>query len=155
MLTLIRTEKDRKDRDKDWILCNVFIFVNTIGGIRKEKSSIFSLQFLFKCFPPCWIYNKVMYIESGYMYLTVPLSHYCFSHVHKVLVSIVTLDCIDIIRFIYCQMSTMWQLASYCQLNFHHAATQILLSIEFSSCDNSDPGHSTKFVTLPSFYITV
>ena len=73
------------------------------------------------------------------MYITVLLSQYCFSCVHKVLVSIVTLDCIDIIQFMYCQMFTMWQLRSYCQLNFHHAATQILLSIEFSPCSNSDP----------------
>ena len=73
------------------------------------------------------------------MYITVPLSQYCFSCVHKVLVSIVTLDCIGIIRFMYCQLFTMRQLRSYCQLNFHHAATHILLSIELSSCGNSDP----------------
>ena len=78
MFTLIRTGKDRKDRDKDWILCNVFIIVNTIGGIRKENGSIFSSQFLLKCSPPCWIYNKVTYIKSDYMYITVTLSQYCF-----------------------------------------------------------------------------
>ena len=47
------------------------------------------------------------------MYKTVPFNgQYCFSHFHKVLVSIVTLDCIGIIQLVY----------------VHHAATQILLS---------------------------
>ena len=79
-----------------------------------------------------------MYIKSGYMYKTVPFSRqYCFSCFHKVLVSIVTLDCIGIIRFIYCQMFIMQQLRSYCHFIM-------------SSCSNSHPGHGTKFVTFPS-----
>ena len=53
MFTLIRMGKDRKDRDKDWILCNVFIMLAQYGVLRKENSSIFSSRFLLKSSPPC------------------------------------------------------------------------------------------------------
>ena len=42
---------------------------------------------------------------------------------------------------------------SFVNHQFHHAATQILVSIvnfPISPCGNSNPGHGTKFVTLPS-----
>ena len=60
------------------------------------------------------------------MYKTVPFSQYCFSCFHKVLVS----DCH--IRLYRHHMI-------YLLSNGHHAATQILLSIIFSSCGNSNP----------------
>ena len=114
MFTLIRTGKDSKDRDRDWILC--IYNINTIGDIRKENGSIFSLWFLSKCSPPCYFYNKVTYIKSGYI-LTVPLSilfflcsqstyFYCY------------------IRLDRCQASSLWS-------TVHHVVTQILLFFIF------------------------
>ena len=70
MFTLIRTGKDSKDRDKDRILC--IYNINTMGDIRKENGSIFSLQFLFKCSPPHYFSNKATYNESDFI-LTVPV----------------------------------------------------------------------------------
>ena len=121
MFTLIRMGKDSKDRDRDWILC--IYNINTIRDIRKENSSIFSLQFLSKCSPPCYFYNKVTYIESGYI-LTVPL----------------------LILFFLCSQSTYFY--CYIRLDRHQASslwstvhhvvtTKFYCSSYFSSCSNS------------------
>ena len=72
MFILIRTGKDRIDRDKDWTLCNVFIKLTQYGVSEKKNGSIFSSQFLLKDSPPC-LY-RVTYIESGYTYNTVPVT---------------------------------------------------------------------------------
>ena len=117
MFTLIRMGKDSKDRDKDWILC--IYNINTMGDIRKENGSIFSLQFPLKCSPPHYFYNKVTYIESDFM-LTVPLS---------------------ILFFLYSQ-STYYIRLDRLQANsvlstVHSAVTQTLLFFIFSSCGNS------------------
>ena len=88
-----------------------------------------------------------MYIESGYFHKTVPFSsQYCFSCFHKLQVSIVTLDCIDIICIIYCQMFITIQYP----IVYYVATQNPIVNLYFSSCGNSIPGHSTKFVTLPS-----
>ena len=49
--------KDRKDKNKDWTLCYLYYNIYTIWGIRKEKGSIFSLQFLLETFPPHSFYK--------------------------------------------------------------------------------------------------
>ena len=121
MFTLIRMGKARIDRDKDWIL---YIYnVNTIGGIRKENSSIFFVVPV-KMFSTT---QRHVYIESGYMYKTVPFnSQYCFSHFSQ---------------------STSF----YCYIRLYRHYTTYLCS----PCGNSNPVRGTKFVTLPSFHITV
>ena len=55
---------------------------------------------------------------------------------HKVQASIVNLDCISIIQLVYCQLTSELKILASITI-FHHAATQ-------------NPGHGTKFVTLPS-----
>ena len=120
MFTLIRMGKDSKDRDKDWILC--IYNINTIGDIRKENSSIFSLQFLLKCSPPCYFYNKVTYIESDFI-LTVPLSILFFLCSQS--------------TYFYCYIRSDRHQASSLWSTVHRAVTQSLLFFIFSSCSNS------------------
>ena len=128
MFTLIRMGKDSKDRDKDWILC--IYNINTMGDIRKENGSIFSLQFLFRCSPPHHFCNKVSYNESDFI-LTVPV--FFFSVLTKLLL-------LQSYIYIYRQCSRL--LSIY---NVHS-----IVNSKFSPCSNSNPGHSTKFVILPS-----
>ena len=137
MFTLIRMGKDSKDRDKDWILC--IYNINTIGDIRKENGTIFSLQLLLKCSPPCYFYNEVTYIESDFI-LTVSLSILFF------LCSQST-DFYCYIRLDRCQASSLWS-------TVHRVVTQILLFLYFHHVATQYPGHGTKFVTLPSFYMS-
>ena len=99
-------------------------------GDRKENGSKVSLQFLSKCSPPRYFYNKSNFI------LTVPLS----------------------ILFFPCSQSTYYNRLDRhltCSLlsTVHHAVIQILLSIvtfKFHHVATQNPGHGTKFVTLPS-----
>ena len=112
MFTLIRMGKDRKDIDKDWILCNIYT-VNTIWGIRKENSSIISLWFLKVLHHANLITSSHILSLAIYIYKTVPFYQYCFSCFHKVLISIATLDWIGIIRFIHCQIFIMRKLKSW------------------------------------------
>ena len=72
MFILIRMGKDRIDRGKDWILCNVFIKLTQYGVSEEKNGSIFSSWLLLKDSPPCL--NKVTYIETGYTYKTVPFT---------------------------------------------------------------------------------
>ena len=83
-----------------------------------------------------FFYNKVTYIESRYV-LTVPLSILFF----------LCSQSSYYIRLDRHQASSLWS-------TVHLAVTQILLFSSFHHAATQNPGHGTKFVTLPSFYIS-
>ena len=150
---MIRMGKDKKDRNKDWTLCNVFIMLTQYGVSEKKNGSIFSLQFLLESSPPCSFCNKVTFIDSGYFHGTVPFTYqYCSFSFSQV----TGFSChIRLYRHL-----TFGLLSNYIRTqdlivnyNFHHSVTQdpvfhytmyfimqqlnIVLSIIFSSCGNS------------------
>ena len=138
IFTLIRMGKDSKDRDKDWILC--IYNINTIGDIRKIKQLYIFFAVPVKMFSTMLFYTKVTHIKSNYI-LTVPLS----------------------ILFFLCSQSTYFHF--HIRLDRHQVSSFI---VNCSLCSNSNaivlhifhhvatqnPGHGTKFVTLPSFYMS-
>ena len=136
--------KDRKDRGKDWILCNVYK-VNTIWGIQKGK-----WLYIFFAVPKVLHHTKFITkscISSPAMYLTVPFCQYCFSCFHEILVSIVNLDYFGITQFL---LSYMSGIQDYCPfIMFIMQQLKSYYQFPISPCSNSDPGHGTKFVTLP------
>ena len=141
MFTLIyvRTEKDKKGIDKDWTLCYIYLIFYIKWGIRKGKwlyiffavpINIFSTTFilLYKVYNRHCLVVPDVFIKQFLFVLAVnvlPLFHYMVTQVTSFYCQ---LDYIGIIQLLYDFI------VSY---GLHHAATQY-------------PGHSTKFVMLPS-----